>query len=368
MIEKIRDLRKKLNENPEISNKEYVTREILKDFLKQNSNINIVDMNTYFYAERIIDSNSETIVIRADHDAITNSKGQVYHGCGHDGHSSILAGTILATEGIKLNKNVIFLFQAAEENGSGAKLTDELFKKYKIDKIYGLHNMPMLEKNVVGYKKGTMMCASCGYTFKITGKQSHASLPENAKNPAFVISKVIEMLEPLSKFNGFKAITFENHDFKDLIMATIINVKIGEKNFGISPANGEISMTLRSAKEDELNILFTMIYNKIKELCGSEYIFSYEEFDAFPETNNDDELTEETIKIFKEKGFKVIENKEPFRASEDFGYYKKFAPSLFFFLGNGDSAPLHDDMYKFNDDILETGIALFKTIIESENN
>lgn len=362
-MKKILDLRKLLYNNAEVSNKEFKTRDILKDFLRNNSSVEIIDKGTYFYARKIVDPSYETIAIRADHDSIVNSKGEVFHGCGHDGHSAILCGTILAIEKEKLNKNVIFLFQSAEENGSGAVLTDEMFKENKIDKIYGLHNMPGIEENCVGYRENTIMCASSGYTFKIYGKQSHASLPENSKNPAFVISKIVELIKPLSKKAEFIPCEFEGEKFSSMIMASIINIKMGEKNFGISPANGEISLTIRAEKEEELYKLVEIIKKKIEIYCKDGYTYSSEIYDAFPETNNDVKLTRETINLLEQKGYKTYKIAYPFTASEDFGYYKKFAKSFFFFLGTGNCPPLHDDNFQFNDNVLETGIGIFKEII-----
>ena len=70
----------------------------------------------------------------------------MFHGCGHDGHTAIMCGTIMALEEDRPLNNVIFLFQPAEENGGGAKLCDKLFKDNTIDEIYGLHNMPNFKK------------------------------------------------------------------------------------------------------------------------------------------------------------------------------------------------------------------------------
>ncbi len=45
---------------------------------------------------------------------------------------------------------------------------------------------------------------------------------------------------------------------------------------------------------------------------------------------------------------KVEEMKEPFRASEDFGHYTKQIPGAMFYLGDGDSAPLHTEQFDFH--------------------
>ncbi len=43
----------------------------------------------------------------------------------------------------------------------------------------------------------------------------------------------------------------------------------------------------------------------------------------------------------------------PVLISEDFGYYRNVAPSIIFFLGTGDTIPLHSNKFTFDEDILK---------------
>ena len=65
-----------------------------------------------------------------------------------------------------------------------------------------------------------------------------------------------------------------------------------------------------------------------------------------------------------EKYITIKELAEPIRASEDFGFYKKFAPCMFFFVGMGKCPSLHHDDYRFDDDVIPVAINLFKEIIK----
>ena len=315
----------------------------------------IHDEGGWLYCLKDFKEGRKTIVLRADHDAILNSSGAPFHGCGHDGHTAILLGAMLENENV--DKNIIYLFQAAEENGSGAPMCALLFKKYKVDEVYGLHNMPGLKKNVVYYRPETVMCASVGYRISLKGVQSHASEPEKGLNPVYELAKFAESIEPLSKFYGYKPFNFKDYSFTNLAMITIINLNVGSLNFGISPANGEISLTMRAAKEKELKILETYVRNYFDRL-KDKFEVHIEEFDRFDENYSDPKLVEETIKRID--GLEYLP--DPIRASEDFGFYKQFAPCMFFFVGMGDCPSLHNDLYKFDDDIIETGVELFKKI------
>ena len=355
-LNKIIELRHLLHSSPEISNHEINTREIIKNFISENMpEYEIHDEGGWLYCLKDFKEGRKTIVLRADHDAILNSNGVPFHGCGHDGHTAILLGAMLEAENV--DKNVIYLFQAAEENGAGAPMCAPLFKKYKVDEVYGLHNMPGLKKNVVYYRPETVMCASVGYRISLKGVQSHASEPEKGLNPVYELARFVESIEPLSKFYGYKPFKFKDYSFTNLAMITIINLSVGSLNFGISPANGEISLTMSAAKENELKMLEEYVRRYFDNL-KDKFEVHIEEFDRFDENYSDPELVEETIKRIG--GLEYLP--EPIRASEDFGFYKQFAPCMFFFVGMGDCPSLHNDLYKFDDDIIETGVELFKKI------
>lgn len=355
-LNKIIELRHLLHSSPEISNHEIHTREIIKNFISENMpEYEIHDEGGWLYCLKDFKEGRKTIILRADHDAILNSNGIPFHGCGHDGHTAILLGVMLEAENV--DKNVIYLFQAAEENGAGAPMCAPLFKKYKVDEVYGLHNMPGLKKNVVYYRPETIMCASVGYRISLKGVQSHASEPEKGLNPVYELARFVESIEPLSKFYGYKPFKFKDYSFTNLAMITIINLSVGSLNFGISPANGEISLTMRAAKENELKMLEEYVRRYFDNL-KDKFEVHIEEFDRFDENYSDPELVEETIKRIG--GLEYLP--EPIRASEDFGFYKQFAPCMFFFVGMGDCPSLHNDLYKFDDDIIETGVELFKKI------
>ena len=362
-LDKIISFRHVLHEHPEISNHEVYTRKLIKNFIEENmSNYLIFDEREWLYCMKPYQPNQKTIVLRADHDAIMNSLNTPFHGCGHDGQTAILLGVMLEEENLDSEYNVIYLFQPAEENGSGAAICKPLFEKYHVDKIFGLHNMPNLKKNVIYYRPETVMCASVGYRISLTGVQSHASEPEKGLNPAYALSAFVKSIEPLAKQTGSKPFTFEQFSFSSLAMITVIHMNVGSLNFGISPANGEICLTLRAAKENELAILEGYVRSYFENLKDT-FEVKIEEFDCFDENYADPVLVKETVAKLQSGGFDVEELVEPIRASEDFGYYKRFAPSVFVFIGMGTCPSLHHDSYVFDDEIIPTAVHMFQAVI-----
>ena len=55
---------------------------------------------------------------------------------------------------------------------------------------------------------------------------------------------------------------------------------------------------------------------------------------------------------------------EPSMAGEDFAYMLKSRPGAFIFIGNGDSAPLHNPTYDFSDDAIAYGISYWVRLAE----
>jgi amidohydrolase len=102
-------------------------------------------------------SGTKRVGLRADMDALpmeenTNLTWRStipgrFHGCGHDGHTTILLGTArYLAETRNFDGTVHFIFQPAEEGLGGARamIKDGLFEKFPCDEIYGLHNAPDL--------------------------------------------------------------------------------------------------------------------------------------------------------------------------------------------------------------------------------
>lgn len=358
----IENLWEKLHNSPEMAFKENNTKKILKDYLESNTDLKIVDKGIFFYAIHD-EKEKETIALRTDIDSICDSKKNAFHGCGHDGHMSMICYAASLLKGKKIGKNIIFLFQPAEENGAGAKECLSLFDEVKIDKIIGLHNIPSFPLGQIIIKKGTFSDASLGLQISVKGVQSHAAYPKFGVNPAFSISNLIMKLHNIEKLNIFKS----------FVQITIIYVHVGEKNFGINAGLGEIGLTLRAEKTDELNLLKETVLKEMNNSIIESYNeedrkkvkISYNIFDEFPATVNKDEDASYYYKKLKDKNYNVIYLDSPMRWSEDFSHYEKKTSSFFFGLGSGENtSPLHTKDYIFPKELIRLGGEIWIKMIE----
>ena len=208
----------------------------------------------------------------------------------------------------------------------------------------------------VGIMDGTIMCASKGVTIHFEGIPAHASQPEKGINPSFAIGNI---LGAIPKFTSFE----KN---KGLILCTVVQIDVGEKAFGIAASKGDLRMTIRALYEEELDRLQKNLENYAKEQAEEHGLkVSFEYNDEFPETANHKENADKVRFVAKAIGMKLVELHEAIRGSEDFGYYTKLTKGAFFFIGNGEDYPhIHTDEYDFRDELIKTGVELFKGLVK----
>lgn len=367
-LDKVIALRHDLHKHPELSGEEVWTKKRLMDFLSENTDLKITDCGKWFYAEYHPQKESRgTIAFRADFDAIkvleetplpycSVNKG-VAHKCGHDGHSAALCGFAMEIAEGGADKDIYFIFQHAEETGQGGKPCAELIEEKHIEEVYGAHNFPGYPFASLGLREGTVNCASRGVELIFTGASAHASQPEKGKNPARAISKTVLALEEIA----------DPARYEGLILATVVQVDIGERAFGVSAHKGRLLLTLRGQQEAELDRMEQELLAFAQKQAQTDGLgFAVQYYDVFPETYNHPESVEKLRRIAREKGWHITEMPAPIRSSEDFGYFLKKAPGALVWIGAGENfPPIHSEDFDFNDGLIERICALFTAIVEA---
>ncbi|MEN1761101.1 amidohydrolase [Anoxynatronum sibiricum] len=364
----VKTLRHELHKHPEPSNEETWTKNHLIQFLNTHTQLDIKDRGRWFYAIYRGKNPHGNVAFRADFDAIlmnenldiphASRKPGVAHKCGHDGHAASLAGLALEIDQLGADHNVFFLFQHAEETGDGAAECVAFINEEDIDEIFAFHNWSEAPKHAVMVIDGTAHFASRGMTIHLEGVPTHASQPEYGRNPAYAVARLISALPEL---------TSPDHN-KGLVLATVIQVAVGERAFGIAASKGDLLLTIRAQYEEELDRLQNELEKLAEQFAKEEGLkvsFSYN--DVFPVTSNHAESTEKVRQVCKKQGRQLIEMEMGFRGSEDFGHYLKQTKGAIFYVGNGEHhPPLHTYEYDFPDDIIETVVSLFKGLVSLE--
>ncbi len=358
-------LRHELHKSPEVSYYEEKTKQILIDFLSKHTSLEIVDEGKWFYAIYYAVAGKKNIAFRADFDAIkmdeyidiphrSVNKG-VSHKCGHDGHSATLCGLALEIDQSGADENIYFLFQHAEETAQGAIECVKFIKDCQIDEIFAYHNTSGAEEGAILVIDGTNNFASKGMIVEMTGLPSHASRPENGRNPAYAIAQIIKSLPKLES----------NESYYGDVLSTVIQVDIGEEAFGIAAHKGKLLITFRAELEKDFLDFEASIIKLAKRVANEEGLkleISYK--DEFPVTTNHKESTDKIRRAAKRLGYRVVELEKGFRGSEDFGYFTEATKGAIFYVGNGVDYPqVHTKSYDFNDKIIDLVVDLFKEII-----
>ena len=305
----------------------------------------------------------ETIAFRSDADALPITErnkadyasthlGQM-HACGHDGHMAILlelARRLSKKE--TLNYNVLLVFQPAEETTGGARdlCKTGIFKKYQVEAIFGLHIWPGLEAGLVFSRKNEMMSRSCEVTVDIYGKSAH-------------IAKAEEGVDALAAGMEFyqRAMTME----KALPKKVFRLLKFGKFQSG-SVRNAlsdhtHMEGSLRAFQDDifySLRAGLVSIGKEVERATGCTVNIYMN--DGYPAVMNPADLHK---RVKKAVGF--FELDKPSMITEDFSWYQKKMPGMFFFLGAGDVPALHADDFDFDESILLKGADFFEELAEN---
>lgn len=204
-------------------------------------------------------------------------------------------------------------------------------------------------------REGMTQPASSGLSFSFEGRAAHAGTPELGTNPAPALARMQLAAE---KLNGAEE--------GKLPFATTVGMTLGHHDFGISPGKGRISFTLRAGADEGLARMEGELEAEAKALAERFGLsLSSERHDPFPATVNDARCAERVRAAARELGFAEEELREPWRPSEDFGWYTKLMPGALFYVGNGETWPApHDPAYDFNDRILPVAAEVFVKLAE----
>ncbi len=370
-FEQIVALRQKLHQNPELSGKECLTANCIVEFLEKYDPTDIITELGGTGIAAIFDGirkDGPTVLFRAELDALPikdindspykSLNEGISHKCGHDGHMAILTGLAALLHKHKLPKGrVILLFQPAEETGQGALavLEDKRFSTLKPDYVFALHNLPGIQESKIVVRNNTFAAASTGMVITLQGKSSHAAEPENGLNPGQAMAEII--LE-------FNRLILDKDKFKDLTLLTVIHARLGEVAFGTNPGFATVMATLRSFQQEDLILLKQLTSDTVKTIAAKyKLVFTIDYVEEFPATVNDDSAVNIIRKAAEKNKLETQEAVQPFKWSEDFGYFTNKYKGALFGLGAGsDQAQLHHAHYDFPDAIIPTGSAMFYTI------
>jgi hippurate hydrolase len=301
-------------------------------------------------------ASNRAVGLRADMDAlpITEATGVAYaskhpgvmHACGHDGHTASLLGAArLLIEDKGWTGTVHLVFQPAEEGfgGAAAMLKDGLLRRFPMERIFGYHNWPGLETGTVMLHDGPLMAAAGNFSISLKGHAAHAAMPHLGRDPVQAAAHLILAMN---------AIVARNVDPLDTAVISVTKMQGAQANNQI-PDVASIGGTFRAHDERVMAFLEARMRDCADAVAAMFGLTAEVKFSGYlPPTTNHKAEADLAADAASALGLHVRRDMKPTMGAEDFGRFLLEIPGSYAWIGNGDSAGLHNEKFNYNDEIL----------------
>lgn len=375
--------RRDLHQNPELSIKEYQTKEYIKTILNEYDVAYEEVLETGLIVTFMGKNNNKkdrTIIFRADIDALPiqeendiefKSKNPgVMHACGHDGHTTILLASVIETkkfyEDNQPDFNSLFIFQPAEETIGGARMMIDQydFSQFNIESSYAIHLNPDFAENTIISKAKEIMASATEFRVKIKGLAAHVGLKHKGIDAINIASVFYQELLKLNTLNL---------NARDINIIHVGKLWAGDA-LNIVAKEANLEGTIRTYSKDSL----AFIQEKIKDIakgleiinhCKIELDFGF----GYDAVINDHKEYEIIKAVCQNENIDYIELEEAYLYGEDFSAFRQVSPINYSFLGirneeKGFIYGLHTPKFNFDENILETGVNYFVGLVKYYGN
>lgn len=373
MFEEISTWRRDLHAHPELRFEEYRTATFVASKLKE---FGVDEIVTGFGGTGVVgvihgqnDTSGRSIGFRADMDALpiqevndlphaSTIPGKM-HACGHDGHTSMLLGAAkYLAETRNFDGKIVLAFQPAEEGGGGARAMIDagLMDKWNVEEIYGMHNMPGLPIGEFAVRTGPQMASPDKFEIIVHGKGGHGAMPHKSVDSTLVAAQIVVALQSIASRN---INPLEN------IVVSVCGFRTETDTYNVIPNTVRLRGTVRTFEKDVQSFVRARI-DALTKCTADGYgaVAEVTHMSGPPPLVNHEREADFAAEIALSVCGVAHRNFEPSMGGEDFSEMLLERPGAYLFVGNGDSADLHNPSYEFNDDVIPVGCSWFVTMAE----
>ena len=373
MFEEISTWRRDLHAHPELRFEEYRTAAFVASKLKE---FGVDEIVTGFGGTGVVgvihgqnNTSGRSIGFRADMDALpiqevndlphaSTIPGKM-HACGHDGHTSMLLGAAkYLAETRNFDGKIVLAFQPAEEGGGGARAMIDagLMDKWNVEEIYGMHNMPGLPIGEFAVRTGPQMACPDKFEIIVHGKGGHGAMPHKSVDSTLVAAQIVVALQSIASRN---INPLEN------IVLSVCGFRTETDTYNVIPNTVRLRGTVRTFEKDVQSFVRARIDALTKSTAdGYGAVAEVTHMSGPPPLVNHEREADFAAEIALSVCGVAHRNFEPSMGGEDFSEMLLERPGAYLFVGNGDSADLHNPSYEFNDDVIPVGCSWFVTMAE----
>ena len=322
-------------------------------------------------------ASGRSVGLRADMDALPMQEDNAFahrsrydgrmHGCGHDGHTTmLLAAARYLHETRAFDGTATLIFQPGEEGYAGgrAMIEDGLFERFPADQVYALHNWPGLPAGTIAVRPGPMMAAADRITISIEGKGGHGAHPHRTIDPVVVAAHII---------TAAQTIVSRNVSPIDMAVVSLCSVQAGHPGaMSVVPRTAQIVGTARTFKatvQDTIEERLRELVTSVAAALGAKATLNYERL--YPATINStpEALFAADVADGVVGRGNVIRDLDPSMGAEDFSFMLQQRPGAYARLGQGGAGDghgcfLHDTRYDFNDAVIPIGAGYLASLAE----
>lgn len=353
-------LRRWFHQYPELSMQEYETSRFISSYLSQAGIRHRIVGETGVIADLMVDETLPTVAIRAEIDALPVQEqtelayASAYpcrmHACGHDAITAValyLART-LAGRRSELRCNVRFLFEPAEETGTGARymIANGALDNPKPDGILVFH-FGNQQPRAMEIQKSISTAKIGGLCIQIKGKASHWSQRADGIDAMYAAARIVVAIHQIN----------ESFLTEKPFVLGFGRLQAG-KSGNILADEAELSGSLRTFSDEDFENVLQELRNRIRQIEQETHAeVTLQITKMTPPIINAPAFVERGIKIGTELfAERFYLGEKPFLVGDNAAYYMEQIPGMrvVFLAGKEGQAayPVHNPRFDIDETVL----------------